>query len=237
MASVYLQSVYILHSRPFQDSSLLVDVLSEDHGRLTVVAKGARSARGRHRFPVYPFTKLVASWQGKSDLKTLTELEQQGQLRQLMGRRMFCGLYVNELVIRLLPSHDDCSEVFRRYDQVMTSLETLEGDSNDYLEPLLRAFEFELLELMGYGLTFSDISTGDVLEPDSQYRIAEMMGFVKIDGNVEKRQGSYLGSELLAVINNDFSDVSVRRAAKRLVRELLAPHIGNKPLKSRELFR
>ncbi|MCW8196464.1 DNA repair protein RecO [Proteobacteria bacterium 005FR1] len=230
---VQLQPAFVLHSRAYRDTSLLVDVLTPDHGRLTVVARGQRQSRQKSRRPLQPFTPLLLSWQGRSDLKTLTAAEFDGTAVFLSGNYLFSGFYANELLMRLLPQGDANEEVFQSYRKLLSQLA-----SGEDLEVVLRQFEFRLLDELGYGIDFSaDAQTGESLIEDRLYGWMNDAGFIELERNGAQAASGFLGRDLLAIAGGDFSAPETRRTAKRLARTALAPHLGDKPLKSRELFR
>lgn len=230
---VQLQPAFILHTRAYRDTSLLVDVLTRDHGRLTVVARGQRQSRQKARRPLQPFTPLLLSWQGRTDLKTLTAAEFDGTAAFLSGNYLFSGFYANELLMRLLPQGDAHEEVFQAYHDLLSQLAAGED-----LEVMLRQFEFRLLDELGYGIDFTmEVNTGEALAAESLYVWMNDAGFVELGRNEARGASGFLGRDLLAIASGDFSAPETRRTAKRLARTALSPHLGDKPLKSRELFR
>lgn len=230
---VQLQPAYVLHTRPYRDTSLLVDVLARDFGRLTLVARGQRQSRQRGRRPLQAFTALLLSWQGRSDLKTLTGAEIQGPTAFLAGNYLYSGLYANELLVRLLPQGEAQGNIFTAYQNLLAELAGA-GE----LEAALRRFEFRLLEEIGYGIDFhAEAISGDPLEAGKKYHYLNDEGFVPMEGNSAEHGGAFLGRDLQAIAASDYSARETLRSAKRLARLALAPHLGPKPLKSRELFR
>jgi DNA repair protein RecO (recombination protein O) len=230
---IQLQPAFVLHSRPYRDTSLLVDIFTRDHGRLTAVARGQRQSRQKSRRPLQAFTPLLLSWQGRSDLKTLTAAEFDGTAVFLSGNYLFSGLYANELLMRLLPLGDAQEEIFEAYRALLSQLAR-----GEQLEALLRRFEFRLLDELGYGIDFSgEANTGESLLEDKLYGWLTDLGFIELEKNGAQAAGGFWGRDLLAIARRDFSAPETRRTAKRLARTALAPHLGDKPLKSRELFR
>jgi DNA repair protein RecO (recombination protein O) len=229
---VQLQPAFVLHSRAYRDTSLLVDLLTRDHGRLTVVARGQRQSRQKSRRPLQAFTPLLVSWQGKSELKTLTAAEFDGTAVFLSGNYLFSGLYANELLTRLLPQGDPNEEIYQAYRALLAQFA-----SGDELELVLRQFEFRLLDEMGYGLDFSaEANTGESLAEDGLYAWLSDLGFVELAKNSPQAATGFWGRDLTAIARGDLSAPETRRTAKRLARTALAPHLGARPLKSRELF-
>ncbi len=242
-ARVQLQPGFVLHSRPYRDSSLLIDVLTADYGRTTLIAKAQRQSRNRQSKPLHPFMELLLSWQGKSDLKTLTASETQKITPPLIGRNLYAGFYVNELLLRIVPQYDACSELYSIYRRFISDLSSLSVESNQTLEPVLRKIEFEMLDALGYGVSFEHRGDdGGEIQAEQLYGLDPELGFFTTNESREpdsskSNEKYYLGKEILAIARHDYSETGVLRAAKRLARAVLAPHIGNKPLKSRELFK
>ena len=213
---------YVLHSRPYRESSALVDLFSHDHGRIAAVARGVRGAGKRVR-TVQPFVALALTWDGGGELRNLRAWESERAL-WLTGDALATGLYLNELLIRLLPREDPHQVLFGAYHQLLPQL--LEGG----FEPGLRRFERLLLDELGYGTTFSHAGDdGAPVIATRQYRLVDL-AFIASDA------GQYAGAELLAIDADDYSLLATRRAAKRIFRALLAAQLGPKPLLSRQMF-
>ncbi|MBB6523716.1 DNA repair protein RecO [Pseudoteredinibacter isoporae] len=224
------QAAYVLHSRPFRDSSLLVHLLSKDHGRVNVIAKGARKQSGKRqaRQPLQALLALQVDWQGRSDLKTLLRWESRSQPLMLQGDRLYSALYINELLMRLLPENDSAAELFEPYETCMKAL-----DSNCDLQPLLRCFELNLLTALGYGLDFEH-SEGDAPIHSDGYYYWQTSGLFIPAGN---RNNAYRGEHLMAIEQRDFSDSAVLLCAKQLMRQVFDHLLDHKPLKTREFVR
>jgi len=231
---VYLQPAYILHTRPYRDSSVIVDVLSQDYGRLSILAKGQRQSSLKNRKPLQPFSELCLSWQGKGDLKFLLDSEFGKILPALVGVRLYSGLYANELLLRLLVQGDECPEVFQLYRELLVNLA-----EEKPIEPCLRSFELQLLEQLGYGVDFFNESDSNrEIEANKIYSYDVEMGFQRVElaENKKLKANYFLGEDLFAIAQQDFSSEQVKRSAKRFMRLAFSPHIGSKPLRSRELF-
>lgn len=230
-----LEAGYVLHTRPWRDTSLLLEYFSRDRGRVSLVAKGAKSRKSRGgsiAALLQPFTPLLCSWSGRSELKTLTGCEAAGQPVPLKGRPVYTGLYINELLVRLLHHEDPHQSLFDHYAGV---LPLLAGEEDEELP--LRRFELTLLDELGYGFDLlTDGLSGAPISSDSWYHYHEEYGLLLAPDNAADRMPRYLGAELLSIGEGDFSG-SARQCAKRLMRQALASHLGDKPLHSRELFR
>ena len=233
MSRAVLQTCWVLHSRPYRETSVLLDLLSEEEGRVRCVMRGVRGdgKRARQwRGVVQPFVPLQGSWAGRHDLGTVRQLEVDGIACALQGKALYCGLYVNELLVRLLYPGEPVTGLLPLYAALLEQLARVDADT---LEPVLRRFELDLLELLGLCPDFSsDAVNGEPVQQYGQYRYLPESGFVEVmhgDPGVS-------GAVLLAMARREFDDLNVRRSAKRLTRLLLGPLLGDKPLASRALF-
>lgn len=231
---VALQPSYILHSRPYRDSSVILEVFTAEQGRISLVGKGARRrARGGSSAALLqPFIPLLLSFSGRSEMKTLTQVESAGSVIGLRGDRLFSGLYINELLVRLLHRHDPHPALFATYGEALRELATAGS-----VDGALRHFEFRLLEDLGYSFDLcADGRTGELVQESAWYHYHPDFGLVQRDGVADAAQPAYAGSELMQMSRGEYSG-DARLAAKRLVRQALASHLGDAPLKSRDLFR
>jgi len=228
---VFNQPAWLLHHRPFRDTSRILDILSLDHGRLSLVARGVRSAKSRLRGFLRPFTPLQLSWVIRSDLGTLTGAEMNGAPISLAGDALLSGYYVNELLLNLLHRHDPQPEIYAAYASTVAGLA---GTSD--IAATLRHFEIELLQLLGYALNLDhDTQTQNKLSPERQYEYRAEQGPVP----VQDREGPmvFTGEELAAVKRQDFSQPAALKNAGRLLRHVIAYHLDGKELKSRKVMR
>ena len=237
------EPAFVLHSRPYRETSALIDFFSRHHGRFRAVAKGVRGSKKSSRI-LSLYTPLLITWSGKTELKTLRHAESSGSPILLQGDRLYCGFYLNELLLRLLAEHDAHIDLFDQYLHVLTKL----ANNEIPMEPSLRTFEFRLLDDMGYGLIFdTDAETGDAVVPGGRYWFDPLTGFslkeiantFSLPPNTLPPKGAnwFSGNELLAMHEGNFDEPGVVSAAKRLMRLAFQPHIGNAPLKSRALFK
>lgn len=231
-----LEAGYVLHTRPWRDTSLLVEFFSRDLGRIAFIARGAKSRKSRGGSAsalLQPFTPLQCSWSGRSQLRTLTGCEAMDAALPLKGRRLYSGMYMNELLIRLLQPEDPHRKLFDHYAAVLALL--AESEQSEEEIPL-RRFELVLLEELGYGFDLlNDGLSGDLVEPDSWYHFDEEHGMVLAPDQTSDRLPRYRGADLESISQGDFSG-SARICAKRLMRQALSTHLGDRPLRSRELF-
>jgi len=219
------QPAYVLHSRSYKESSSLVDLLTP-LGRTRAVLRGARGKAGSM---VRPFIPLELELRGRGELKTVARLEAAGIPNMLHADALFSGLYLNELLIRLLPAEDAHPALFEHYAATLPLLA-----ASQPLEPLLRAFEWRLLEELGYGFSLVEDLAGQPVEAQRLYRLVPDAGLEVV---TELQPGVFNGGDLLAMADTQWGTPGVLAAAKRLMRQALAPHLGGRPLVSRELFR
>lgn len=217
-------SAYVLHNRPYKETSALVDFFTPE-GRIRAVL---RRARGKNGSLVRSFMPLEGVFQGRSELKNVIRLESTGIPLLMTGKALFSGLYLNELLIRLLPLEDAHPLLFEHYALTLQAM--AEGRP---LEPLLRAFEWFLLEQLGYGFALDLDFQGQPVSSGGLYRWQADHGLVGVE---QLQPGVFHGSDLLAMAQADWSVPGALAAAKRLMRQLLAPHLRGRPLASRELF-
>ena len=211
-ARVSLEPAWILHHYPYRDSSLLLVVFSHGYGRIGLIARGARSAKGR------------------GELGTLTGVDSRGAMDVFAGRRVLCACYLNELLMRLLTRHDPHPELFGAYEDALLQLSGAE-------EPALRLFEKRLLQALGYGLLLDhEYDSGDAVEAGSLYEYRMEKGPVKC--RLAADNGVFLqGASLLALHAEDLRDAQACREVKQLMRAALALYLGERPLRTREVLR
>lgn len=234
---VQLQPAYVLHSRPFQNTSLLLDFFCMDYGRVRAIARGVRSNKSKQRPLLQLFHPLLVSFSGRSEVKTVSGVESGLAAINLQGQRLFSGLYINELLTRMLMLHVEHKALYMIYQDTLAALQ---GDSD--LELVLRQFELGLLADLGYAINLQvDCRTHAEIETDQVYRFTPDIGFEISDEVMEAdgvAPGSRLfrGEHLIALRESDLHNRDNALAAKRLLRQALNAHLGDKPLHSRSLF-
>jgi DNA repair protein RecO (recombination protein O) len=229
---VQLQPAYLLHRKPFRDSSMLLEVFTPDHGRVGLVARGARGSRSKLKGVLQPYQLLLISWSGRGELPTLTTAECQDGGVFLQGDALISGFYLNELLLRLLARHDPHPHLFHRYQVALQGL-----IANAGVEWALRLFERDLLQELGYGLLLThEGGDGKEVEADARYCYHHESGPQRV---YAERHGvlSVRGATLLALAQGECQDAPLRRESKLLMREVLGRYLGPRPLASRELFR
>ena len=227
------QPVYVLHTYPFKETSLVVELFAHGFGRVATTAKGARRPRSAMRGMLQSFQPLLATWSGKLELKTLHSLEWGGGLLLLKGEALMCGFYLNELLLRLLPREDPHESLFEYYSATLKILANGEG-----LATTLRRFELKLLQELGYAIPLQqDASSAQILE-DANYRYIAEHGATKLHGSpMRVNNGIQLrGKTLIDMASDDYGSVQTQQQSKQLMRYLLAHYLGDKPLHTRQLL-
>jgi DNA repair protein RecO (recombination protein O) len=227
---VALQPCYVLHRRAYGETSLLVEAFTADHGRVGLLAKGAKRG-GRWQGLLQPFQPLLLSWSGRGELRTLTGAEARGFPPPLTGRLLFSGFYLNELLLKLLQREDPHPELFASYGEALAGLAADEAWT-------LRRFECDLLRGLGYGLTLEHDAAGDPLRPEGLYHYEVEQGPVPMSEATTGNRSSHIhGRSLLALAGAVEPDATARQETKRLLRAVLALHLDGRPLESRALYR
>jgi DNA repair protein RecO (recombination protein O) len=227
---VQLDPAYVVHSRPYRETSLLLEALTQGYGRIGLVAKGARAARSPFRGLLQVCRPLLLSWSARGELGTLTGAEPAGAAAVVTGRRLWSAFYMNELIMRLVPRDDPCPALFAVY---RAALDGLAGEADE--ETVLRGFEKRLLMELGYGLILDrEADTGNPIDANARYHYRLDLGPVR----AEAVGGLMVHGRTLLGLGRDWlgDDTVSRREAKLLTRAALAVHLGDRPLKSRELF-
>lgn len=223
---------YLLHSRPYRNTSLIVDVLTREHGRLGLVARGARRGKASLASRLLPYTCLHLEWGGQGELMTLYRAETDtARQPMLAGDTLFHGFYLNELLIRLLHRHDPHPQLFEDYAQCLQQLALAPNK-----DVPLRYFELQLLESLGYAMNLMvDIDTGERVQAKRDYGYAIEQG----PRHVDTRTPDALhvsGETLIALAGQALATDRQRQEAKYLMRAVLDFYLGDRPLKARELM-
>jgi DNA repair protein RecO (recombination protein O) len=220
------QPAYVLHARPYRETSLLLECLTREHGRLGVVARGVRGERARlRRAQLEPFQPLAMDLLLRGEMATLTAIEAVGTPMRLSGDAGLAGLYLNELVVRLTGRQDPFPLLFDAYAQTLARLTA--GES---LAWSLRRFERDLLEVIGYGLQLQcDSDTGDALVPEASYRYRVEQGAVRCAAGSAH---ALRGSDLLALEQDEMPDNVGLKALRDMMREVIRFHLGGGELRA-----
>jgi DNA repair protein RecO (recombination protein O) len=228
---ISLEPSYVLHGRPYRESSLLLEVLSRSHGRVGLVARGARAARSRWKNVLQPFRPLLLSWNQKGELGTLTSADQVASPPALAGESLFCGLYANELTTRFLQRSDPHPGLFEHYRQLVAELA-----AGSQPQPLLRVYEVQLLKSAGFGLQLDhEHGTSDGIRANAWYSYVPESGPKLREYDVDSAHELVSGAALLALKTGEIEDQYLQEL-KTLMRRLIRFYLGDKPLNSQSLF-
>ena len=230
MARVALQSGFVLHRRPYRETSLLIEVFSHDYGRIGLLARGARGTKSRVKALLQPFTPLLLSWSGKGDLLNLTASEAAGLAFKIPVERFYSALYINELLLCLLARGDAHPGLFQPYQQVLAELATASHE-----ELPLRIFEKRLLSEIGYGLLLHcEADTGQPIVAEQTYRYLLDRG--PLSATSTDAGIPLSGQSLLALHSETIDSPIALREIKRLTRAAIGLQLNGKPLKTRQLL-
>lgn len=224
------QPAFVLHTHPFRETSLIVEVFSRDYGRVALLARGARRPRSALRGLLLAFQPLELSWAGKGEVQTLMKAEWQGGLPMLSGKALFCGYYLNELLLDLLPREDAHVRLFAVY------ADTLQRFASGLQESDIRCFERAFLQELGYGLSLEKDVGDRPIDPAGYYVYEIERGPVLLAGPGDTAL-SVCGKTLIDLAAGDFSDPKSLLEAKRMMRALIAHYSGGKTLETRKIFR
>lgn len=221
---------YILHTRPYRNSSLLIDAFTQERGRISAVARGARGGQSKLRGQLQAFIPLWFACRGKGDLQTCQQAEPLGPPLNMQQLALYSGWYVNELILRLCPLHEVQAELFSAYQKALEQL-----SAQVTIEITLRQFEICLLQHLGYQLDFSaDAIHSRPLREETFYDYVPEQGFIAL-AEPGATSTCYAGKALRAIAANDFTQSETLRVAKQLTRVALQRLLGNKPLHTRRL--
>ena len=227
------QPGYVLHTYAFRETSLVVETFTRSHGRVAMVARGAKRPRSALRGSIMAFQPLGLSWSGRGELRLLLRAEWQGGQRRLQGRALLCGFYLNELLLKLLPREDAHEKLFYDYQSALARLA-------EEPEPgaVLRRFEKALLRELGYAMALDrDGASGGPIDPSKFYAYEPERGPVPLPMNGAARVELVLsGQTLLDIVRDDYSDPLTLQQAKALMRLLISHRLEQKPLNSRRIF-
>lgn len=225
------QLAYVLHTYPYRETSLIVEVFSQHHGRVPLMARGARRPKSAVRGLLLSFQPLSLSWFGKGELRTLHRAEWQGGQPLLQGTALICGFYLNELLLKLLHRDDPHEQLFLHYQETLQEL----ARRQDYAA-ILRRFEKNLLKELGYALMLGhDAESGAAIEPEAHYR------YVIERGPVRRKAGQsgveLRGKTLLDMAADDYADPATLQQSKALMRALINHYLGDDTLHTRQILK
>jgi DNA repair protein RecO (recombination protein O) len=219
------QPAFLLHKRPYRETSALVELLTLEHGRVRAVAQGVQRPGSRSRGRLQPFAPLHVTWVGEGELKRLRLMESRGAAALLAGEGLLCGLYANELLTRTLPVELPAAEVFAFYSALLEALPRPDGRA-----VALRRLEFSLLDVLDAAPRYTTPEGGE-LDPQRRYRFdTTSRAFVPGEPGLD-------GRTLRLLAGGDWAAPGLSGPAKAIARAALAPLLGSRPLRSRELMR
>ena len=226
------QAGYVLHTYPYQETSLIVEVFTREFGRVAMVAKGAKRPHSPLRSVLMPFHALTLDWSGRSELKTLRIAEWRGAFRLLGGRALICGFYLNELLLKLLHRDDPHDALFDAYEQ---TLQALLSSAEHAI--VLRCFEKRLLSELGYALILDhDADTQQPLLPQRRYQYVIDRGPVAVATRDNACGLELLGQTLIDMRDDNYTSPVTQQQSKSLMRLLIGHYLGHQTLHSRQLL-
>ncbi len=236
------EPAFVLHSYPYRETSLIIETFTRNHGRIALVARGARRPRSLLRGVLLAFQPILLSWSGKTELRTLHKAEWQGGLPQLTGRALLCGFYLNELMLKLLAREDSHEALFETYHAALATL----SNGGDHAMTL-RSFEQRLLKEAGYALTLDrDAVSGEEIRAECTYHYLMERGPVRVNpaglraaegGQAEENRLELAGQTLLDMARDDYTNPATQQQSKALMRILINHFLGNQTLNTRQLLK
>ncbi len=224
---VQLQPAFILQQRKYRESSLIVDVLTRDHGVVSILARGVRKPKSKTAGLLLAFTGLKLSYIGRHELKVLTHVELDEMTAKLKGISLYCGFYINELISYFLHKNDPHPEVYLEYQHCLA----LMAESSENTELILRFFELNLIEYIGYGFQLTlDSKTDELVQSEEKY------SYQSGSGVVSDKKGYISGRTLLALEARRSLDKQGLHEAKLLMRRIIDFQLQGKALKSRAVL-
>lgn len=225
------ESAFVLHTRPYRNTSLLVDFLTEKYGRITAIARSARGLRSRYKNIFRPFSPLWVNWIGRTELRNLNNVEIQRPTSPLTGEALYCGLYINELLFKLLLREEACPSLFLKYSSLIETLAKTSASN----ETALRYFEKHLLIAIGYGLSLQKEANNETLiQPDLFYTYIPKSGFVQAQKHISRT--TFSGKCLIALEAEILQETQLLKEAKKLMRIALQDALEHKRINARQLF-
>ncbi len=226
------QPAWLLHSTPYRETSLIVDLFTREHGRIAAVAKGAKRPRSTLRAVLLQFQPLLVSYSGQRELRTLTGVEWTGGLAAPQGDALLCAFYLNELLMRLVAREDPHPPLFDAYGEALAAL-----SGGAALDETLRRFEWQLLREIGYAPDLARDAAGRPIDAARRYRWSPSDGFVVEDGGVPGSSDAAVSGETLAdLAAGRFESAAARQQAKYLTRAILSHHLDGAPLNTRQIL-
>lgn len=232
-ARVDHQPAFVLHSYPWRETSLIVDVLTRDHGRVALVARGAKRPTSQFRGLVAPFAPIAVSWSGRSEIKSLVRAEWVGGLAPLRGDGLLSAFYLNELLVRLLARGDPHEALFFSYARALHDL-ALDAALQDRA---LRGFELDLLREIGVAPSFEFSGDGTPIDAAGWYRVDPEQGVHRVAEPGTARAGYCVSGEAMqALARRDLAAIADAADARALLRQLIGYHLHGRPLNTHRIL-
>ena len=220
------RDAFLLHQRPYGNSSVMAEMFTLDNGRISVIAKGAKKPKSKFFGVLSPFSKLRITYRGKSELKTLTNVDKEDIFSDSFSKLSYTLLYINELLIKILPQGAPQKELFDLYDKFL-----LEIKASNEIDIILRRFEIDLLEMLGYGINFiNEVDSGQSIDADKLYDFVPELGFK------ESPNGIFNGKEIISISKLDFENIN-KKKFKSLTTMAIGYSLDGGDLKSRQIFK
>ena len=224
------QPSWVLHQRPYRDTSSIIDIFSRDFGRISIVAKGSRSPKSKFRGLLRPFLPMNLSWYSGKNLGNLTDIEVTEKPYNLTGDSLLSAYYLNELIIKFLLKDDSQVEIYDLYSRTISSL----IQARD-IAPILRIFELEFLRLIGYGLNLNfEAGTEFPVKSNLFYEYKPDVGLVIS----ESKDKPYVfgGADIKAINQRDFQSNKTIKTANKLLKSIITYHLDGRQLKTRKVL-
>ena len=220
------RDAFLLHQRPYGNSSVMAEMFTLDNGRISVIAKGAKKPKSKFFGVLSPFSKLRITYRGKSELKTLTNVDKEDIFSDSFSKLSYTLLYINELLIKILPQGAPQKELFNLYDKFL-----LEIKASNEIDIILRRFEIDMLEMLGYGINFiNEVDSGQSIDADKLYDFVPELGFK------ESPNGIFNGKEIISISKLDFENIN-KKKFKSLTTMAIGYSLDGGDLKSRQIFK
>lgn len=225
------QPGFVLHSYAWRETSLVVEAFTRDHGRIALVARGAKRPTSQFRGLLAPFNPLALSWSGRNEIKTLIRVEWLGGMQPLRGDALLAAFYANELLVRLMARADPHERTFGSYVEMLRALA-----AEPRHDATLRSFELALLQDIGYAVALDHCSDGTAIDPAARYEFSDGHAARRVDADCATDGVVVDGGTLLAMSARDFSDARVAAESKALLRQVIRYHLDGKPLNTRRIL-
>ena len=218
---------FLLHQRSYGETSIIADVFTQKSGKISFIAKGAKKPKSKFFGYLVPFQKLKITYSGRSELKTLTSIDRDlASNSNTFSKVSYSLLYINELLMKLLPKDAKHEELFVLYEELLKKI-----NKNDNLEISLRHFELDLLDMLGYGFDYdSEIDSNDPIEAELSYVFVSERGFRKSNNS------SFMGKDILSIKKRKLEDVPLKYL-KEITTKAIGICLEGKDLASRKIFK